>query len=140
MTKQDVEKIEFNRLVALFEQTHSELQRQAARSVDISLVVRNWLFGWYIVEYESGGAERAELYGKKLIDSLASTLSSAGIRGVSATNLRKFREFYLAYKEIQQTLSVTSHLPENDKKDRHNTLCCIHDFKLSFPCGAHIQL
>ncbi|MCB2181067.1 MAG: hypothetical protein KQH63_03450 [Desulfobulbaceae bacterium] len=94
----DVEKIEFNRLVALFEQTHTELQRQAARSVDISLVVRNWLLGWYIVEYESSGAERAELYGKKLIERLASTLSSAGTKGVPAANLRKSREFYLAYK------------------------------------------
>jgi len=24
--------------------------------VDIALVIRNWLFGWYIVEFEQGGA------------------------------------------------------------------------------------
>jgi len=42
-------------LVSLFEQTQSELQKRAARSVDIALVVRNWLFGWYIVEFEQNG-------------------------------------------------------------------------------------
>ena len=41
--------IGFENLIKLFEQTQNELQRQAARSVDIGLVVRNWLFGWYIV-------------------------------------------------------------------------------------------
>lgn len=38
----------FEKLVGLFAQTQSELLKQAARSVDIALVVRNWLFGWYI--------------------------------------------------------------------------------------------
>ena len=41
-------------LVGLFEQTQTTMQAQAARSVDIALVVRNWLFGWYIVEFEQG--------------------------------------------------------------------------------------
>jgi predicted nuclease of restriction endonuclease-like (RecB) superfamily len=80
---------------------------RAARSVDSSLVVRNWLFGWYIVEFENGGAERAELYGKRLIDILSESLSNLGIKGMSPTNLRKFREFYQNYK-IQQALPVIS--------------------------------
>lgn len=42
----------FEGLVGLFEQTQATMQSQAARSVDIALVVRNWLFGWYIVEYQ----------------------------------------------------------------------------------------
>ena len=35
---------------------------------------------------------------------------------MSSTNLRKFREFYLAYMEIQQTLSVKSLLSGTDEK------------------------
>lgn len=101
-------KVDFECLVSLFEQTHSNLQNQAARAVDIALVTRNWLFGWYIVEFEDGGAERSELYGKKLIDSLAKQLKQRGIRGASVTNLRKFREFYLAYAKIQQAVPVES--------------------------------
>jgi len=98
----------FESLIVLFEQTHSKLQNQAARAVDIALVARNWLFGWYIVEFENGSAGRPELYGKKLIDSLAKQLKQRGIKGASATNLRKFREFHLAYAEIQQAPPVES--------------------------------
>jgi hypothetical protein len=50
----------FAGLVGLFEQTQTAMQSQAARSVDIALVVRNWLFGWYIVEYQQSGSDRAE--------------------------------------------------------------------------------
>ncbi|MBP7434384.1 DUF1016 domain-containing protein, partial [bacterium] len=95
------------KLIHLFQNTHNELQSRVARSVDAYLVVRNWLFGWYIVEFENGGAERAELYGKRLIDILSESLSTLGIKGMSPTNLRKFREFYQNYK-IQQALPVIS--------------------------------
>ncbi len=98
----------FDGLVGLFEQTQTAMQTQAARSVDIALVVRNWLFGWYIVEFEDGGAERAVLYGQESIKRLSEELRNLGMKGISPTNLRKFREFYLTYKKIQQALPVTS--------------------------------
>ena len=59
--------INFDSLVHLLEQTHNELQKQAAKSIDISLVIRNWLFGWYIEEFEKGSTNRSGLYGKKLL-------------------------------------------------------------------------
>lgn len=93
----------FNTLVTLCRKTHFELQSQALRSVDISMVVRNWLIGWYIVEYEQTGIDRAE-YGSRIIERLSSNLE---VKGTSATNLRKFRQFYREY-QIQQTLSVES--------------------------------
>jgi len=94
----------FKNLVGLFEQTQSAMQTQAARSVDIALVVRNWLFGWYIVEFENGGAEREELYGKKLLQRLSAELKQSGLKGVSHTNLKQFSLFYVTYKEIGQAL------------------------------------
>jgi len=106
----------FDKLVELFEQTQTVMQSQATRSVDIALVVRNWLFGWYIVEFENGGAERAELYGKALIDCLSKELKQCGFNGISPTNLRKFREFYLTYKQIQQAEPVKS--SNNEIKDK----------------------
>ncbi len=98
---------DFENLVELCRQTHEETQRSAARAIDHLLVARNWLFGWYIVEYEQHGADRAE-YGRGLIASLSGKLKAGEIKGCSPTNLRKFREFYLAYSEIQQTVSVES--------------------------------
>ena len=91
------------KLVNLFQNTHNELQSRAARSVDIYLVVRNWLFGWYIVEFEQNGENRAE-YGKKLITTLSERLKEKGIKGVSLTNLKQFRQFFETYRQISQAL------------------------------------
>lgn len=107
--------------------THRSLQQQAARSVDVALVVRNWLFGWYIVKFEQGNAEHAVLYGKKLMQRLAEGLSSKGISGTSPTSLRQCRSFFLAYEKIQQTVSVES-LPEVLK--HHLTLGWSHYVQL----------
>ena len=60
----------FVRLVELCQRTYEETRHSAARAIDRSLVVRNWLFGWYIVEYEQHGAERAE-YGRQLLVRIA---------------------------------------------------------------------
>lgn len=38
--------MKFEQLLTLFHGTHLELQKRAARSVDIALVIRNWLFGY----------------------------------------------------------------------------------------------
>ena len=93
--------IGFETLVSLFQSTHDTLQKRAVQSVNQALVIRNWLFGWYLVEYEQSGFDRAE-YGTRMIETLAKRLT---FRGASATNLRKCREFYRAFP-IQQTLSV----------------------------------
>jgi len=91
----------FDALVDICRRTHDELQNQAYRSVDIAMVVRNWLIGWYIVEFEQTGADRAQ-YGNRLIERLSERLH---INGASPTNLRKFRQFYREYP-IQQALPV----------------------------------
>ncbi|MDF7806067.1 PDDEXK nuclease domain-containing protein [Pontiellaceae bacterium B12219] len=98
------EPFNFESLVSFCGQTHEAMQRQAARSVNISLVVRNWLFGWYMVEYQQNGADRAE-YGERFIDALSKKLNDSGIKGCSTTNLRHFRAFFQQYAEIRQTLS-----------------------------------
>ena len=94
----------YKQLLILFKDTHRELQHKAARSVDTALVIRNWLFGWYIVEFEQGGAERTELYGKNLMNRLSQELKSIGLKGVSKTSLKQCRTFYLAYDKIGQAV------------------------------------
>lgn len=100
--------IGFDKLVGLFEQTQSKLQAQAVRSVNIALVARNWLFGWYIVNFEKAGVERAELYGKKLMIQLSKELTNRLGKGFSKRSLELFRRFYDSYSEIAQTLSAQS--------------------------------
>jgi predicted nuclease of restriction endonuclease-like (RecB) superfamily len=99
-------------MVTLFEQTQTAMQTQAARSVDIALVIRNWLFGWYIVEFENGGAKRAKLYGKKLIKRLSEKLTANLGKGFSKRSLEQFRRFYLGYQKITQTVSAQSQMSQ----------------------------
>ncbi len=97
----------FEQLVELIERTHYELHSRAARSVDAALVIRNWLFGWYIVEYEQKGEDRAE-YGSRLLPRISQQLKQAGIKGASVTNLKNCRLFYERFQVIGQTVSDQS--------------------------------
>jgi len=96
--------MKFEQLLTLFQETHRELQKRAARSVDIALVIRNWLFGWYIVEFEQGGANRAELYGKRLIECSSEELTARLGQGFSKRSLEQYRRFYDCYREIGQAM------------------------------------
>ena len=91
----------FEILVNKIENTHQTLQAQSIKSVSTSLTIRNWLIGYYIVEYEQNGEDRAK-YGAKIIENLAKELKH--IKGMSATNLRLFRVFYTDYPQIAQLL------------------------------------
>jgi len=93
-----------DQLAILLERTHEMLQRHAARSVDGALVARNWLYGWYIEEFERGGASRAEVYGRGVMKGLSERLKARGLRGCSVQSLYRFRQFYRAHPEILSTL------------------------------------
>jgi hypothetical protein len=69
------EPLNFNALVSLVEQTHQHFQEQAVKAVNVSLTIRNWLVGYYIVEFEQKGEDRAS-YGEKLLKSISDKLSS----------------------------------------------------------------
>ena len=105
--------LDFERLVELCRRTHEETRRSASRAVDRSLVVRNWLFGWYIVEYEQNGADRAE-YGAQTVEKLSAALKEEVGQGFSVRSLAQFRRFYLQVEERlpkaekPQTLSAIS--------------------------------
>jgi predicted nuclease of restriction endonuclease-like (RecB) superfamily len=94
----------FPQLVELCHQTHQEMQRRAGYAVDSFLVVRNWLFGRCIVEFEQRGADRAE-YGSRFLETLSEHLQHVGIKGSSPTRLKLFRAFYQQYKQIRPTVS-----------------------------------
>jgi predicted nuclease of restriction endonuclease-like (RecB) superfamily len=92
----------FKELVDLMERTDATLLHQAVRSIDRALVVRNWLMGGFIVEFEQKGADRAQ-YGEQLVQRLSETLSNKGRRGFSYRSLQLFKRFYLSYRGILQT-------------------------------------
>jgi hypothetical protein len=59
----------FDKLITTIEQVHRQLQAAAASSVNQSLTVRNWLIGYYIVEFEQNGEDRAT-YGQQILQKL----------------------------------------------------------------------
>jgi len=68
----------------------------AARSVNTTQVVANWLIGREIVEEEQKGKGRAD-YGEGLLRDLAEKLRGEYGVGYGLTNLKLFRKFYLLY-------------------------------------------
>ena len=74
-------------------------QTQAARSVNSTQVVANWLVGREIVEEQQHGARRAG-YGERVIANLAIQLQECGRRGYGELTLNLCRQFYLAYPEL----------------------------------------
>lgn len=65
--------------------------------INRNITSRAWLTGFYIVEYEQHGRDRAK-YGENLIHNLSKSL---GGKSYSATNLRSYRLFYLLYPELR---------------------------------------
>ena len=71
-------------------------RRQVLRAVDVVQVRTCGGVGRHIVEFEQGGAGRAE-YGAKLLPRLAEKLTEEFGRGFDASNLRYMRLFYIAF-------------------------------------------
>ncbi len=90
---------DFGSLVELCRQTHEAMRTSAGRVVDNHLAVRNWLFGWYIVEYEQSGADRAR-YGSATLKQLAAVLKQRIGRGFSVDSLELMRRFFLTYRTL----------------------------------------
>ncbi len=93
--------MKFSQLITTVQQTNNALQQQAVKAVNHALTIRNWLIGFYIVEFEQNGEDRA-VYGDNLLAALSKALA---IKGLSETNLRLNRQFYNIYPQIRQTLS-----------------------------------
>ena len=86
----------FESLVGHINQVQDVLQAQAAHAVNLSLTARNWLVGYYIVEYEQHGEDRAR-YGDNLINRLAKDINR---KGFEPRSLRLYRRIYLVYPQL----------------------------------------
>ena len=76
----------------------NEIQKQARRlEENHTLVTTYWTIGKLIVEAQ-GGTSRAK-YGNELIKKWSVKLTELFGKGYNASNLRKFRQFYLAFEK-----------------------------------------
>lgn len=98
--------MDYSTIVKAIQQIHDSAQITAGRSINQVLTMRNWLIGACIVEFEQNGEDRAA-YGERLLKTIADEFNRAGYQGLSASNLKNFRQFALVYPlgAIRQTLS-----------------------------------
>ena len=89
----------FARLVKAISSATTELQGRAATAVNQALVIRNWMVGAYVVEYEQKGSDRAR-YGAELLPRLAKDLAAKGQRGLGVSMLEGMRRLYLCYPQL----------------------------------------
>ncbi|MBQ8949869.1 MAG: DUF1016 family protein [Eubacterium sp.] len=82
-------------------------QRVAYQSVNVTIILRNWLLGKRISEEELGGQDRAK-YGAKVIKKLSESLSDKYGKGYSTRSLYKYQQFYKCFPEIVPSLSAQS--------------------------------
>lgn len=96
--------LDYAALLAAVGQAHQTAQRHALQAINVALTLRNWLIGYYIVEYEQQGSDRAR-YGERLLDNLAADLRKLRVRGFGRRNLFTLRQFYLRYPIVQSLIA-----------------------------------
>ncbi len=82
-------------------------QKMAFRSVNVVLVLRNWLLGKRIHEEEMKGADRAE-YGKEIVKNLSESLSAKYGKGFNKRTVYKFQQFYKYFPDILRSVTAQS--------------------------------
>lgn len=83
-------------LLKAIQATTTHLQSRVVTAANQALVLRNWVVGAYLVEFEQNGKERAT-YGERLMESVAADLRGKGTSGFNSTLLRLCRQAYLTY-------------------------------------------
>lgn len=86
----------FEGLVGQIQATSAVLQQDALVVINRNVTARAWLTGYYIVEYEQRGADRAK-YGEGLLKCLAERLNDDKFR---LSSLKSYRQFFRAYPEM----------------------------------------
>ena len=93
--------ISFESLLGNVLQVHEITSTYAKGAVNQLLTVRNWMIGYYIVEFEQRGQNKAA-YGTHLLEDLAERID---VKGLDRQLLNTCGLFYLRYPQICETVS-----------------------------------
>jgi len=95
--------MDFNQLSEIIGKTHKYLQSSSIKAINQNLTVRNWLIGYYIVEFEQNGEDRA-VYGARLLKTLEKRIDD---KGLNETLFYWSRKFYISYPFVGKMISAT---------------------------------
>jgi predicted nuclease of restriction endonuclease-like (RecB) superfamily len=97
--------MDFKNLILLLSDINENLREQSIRAVNVSLSLRNWFFGFYIIEFEQNGNDRAK-YGEALLASISAEMKRLAIPNADERELRRYRQFYMAYPAIASIVTA----------------------------------
>ena len=111
--------MKYDALLESIASLHVSSAARAALAVNQALILRNWVIGAYLIEFEQQGEDRAA-YGEKLLPNLARDLAQRGVPGASQQMLDRMRSFYRTYPQIDAHIrsSAMSVLPRPDSMPR----------------------
>lgn len=124
--------ITFDELVKAVRVTSEASQASALKAINRMLTMRNWLIGYYIVEFEQKGKERAQ-YGDKLLKRLEERVDSKGLTEQTFRFCRVFYSYYPQMGALFQTCNPTDNqigatvsrelqLPDNQSVEKYATV------------------
>ena len=105
------EKKSFEDLAISIKDVSMKASSAAKGAVNQLMTMRNWCIGYYIVEYEQDGKDRAE-YGSNLLKNLEKRIDE---KGMNSTLFKWCRLFYTMYPQIGATVSHLFKIPEIGK-------------------------
>ncbi len=103
--------MKFEKLANSIKSINDKAGSTAKSAVNQLMTLRNWAIGYYIVEYEQAGSDRAE-YGAQLLKNLEKEISQ---KGMNSTLFKLCRNFYLLYPQIGAMVSTQFELPDFEK-------------------------
>ena len=98
--------VTFDNLLGNVLRVHEVTSTFAKGAVNQLLTVRNWMIGYYIVEFEQNGQNKAT-YGTHLLEDLASKID---VKGLDRQMLNSCRLFYLKYLRFARQCHANSKL------------------------------
>jgi predicted nuclease of restriction endonuclease-like (RecB) superfamily len=114
----------FDELSVSVLKTHQTTQASAFHAVNQMATLRNWLIGYYIVEYEQKGRDRAK-YGDRLLKRLEESVDT---KGLNLTLFKVSRNFYLYYPQIAELFHVSIHPMASDESVNEKGATASHQF------------
>lgn len=96
----------YGQLIRAISAMNTEMMGRVATVANQALVLRNWMVGAYIVEFEQEGSDRAK-YGTRLLERMAEDLKRKGLKGLNTRTLERCRLFYLIYPSCAAAIPAT---------------------------------
>lgn len=90
----------FDELTKIIRDTHDAALTTAVKAINRMQTMRNWLYGYYIIEFEQHGKDRAE-YGTQLLKRLEERVNR---KGLTETLFKNSRKFYRLYPQMVENL------------------------------------